>query len=307
MKNFTNEFQISSSSFETLHKVEEAICHDLNSGRYDFIQLINDSKIQFSTGLSYRMLTYYTQEGMLNAKRNSHKGKRRLSLLDLQALKYLMASSPKTTKISNPEFQELKINVLPRTDYGQQTITQFELKLLSTLTLLGIRDIKLKTSNFGVKSAFEKHDYNLSKILVESLQRLDLEIDRNQEFLTKLIYEVDRLRSMLNLKVLSEENLCEIESSQFITQKFKFLAINVLPEFLKKPIINQFHEHTYIFRNEDGMIYGMEITHLGHEESLTPEDRLKFAISLNDILKNKTSTQKQANYRGYSQVDCDIG
>jgi hypothetical protein len=284
MENEKTECRISGLSFETLNKAEEIIIKEIENGKCGFIELIQDSAFQFSTGLSYRMLNYYTLEGMLQAKRNSIKGKRRLSFFDIHALKYLVASRPKTSKLASSDFIDLTKTVLRAKDYNEDHVTQFELKLLSTLTLLGIKDIMLKTSGFKTDNKYQKLNYNLSKELMESITLLDLKIDKYQEFITRLIYEIDKLRSMLDLTVLCNENLIEIDRAPFITQNHKNRAIDALPKLLKMPICNNFNNYSSTYRHEDGMIYGMEITRLGHEDYLTPEDRKQFTFSMNELI-----------------------
>jgi DNA-binding transcriptional MerR regulator len=279
-------FQILGLSSETLLKTEDLIRHDLENGRLGFIELIRNSKYQFSTGLSYRMLNYYTNEGMLMAKRNSLQGKRRLSFFDLHALKYLIACRPKTSKLVSNDFGQIIRVVLGMDTNNKDKVTQFELKLMSAIVMMGIQDVRLKTSDFEGNNRFLKLKYNLCEEIAESLRSLDYNSNCNCEFVTALIFEVDRLRAKLNLKVLSRDNLIDIEKSPFIAQFHKSRALEALPDLLKKPIFNSLDKYSSLYRSGNGMVYGMEIIPIGHEDFLAPEDRLKFNSSIDELIEN---------------------
>ena len=280
-------FQILGLSSETLLKTEDLIRQDLENSRLGFIELIRNSKYQFSSGLSYRMLNYYTNEGMLVAKRNSLQGKRRLSFFDKHALKYLIACRPKTSKLVSNDFGQVIGIVLGMDTNNKDKVTQFELKLMSAIVMLGIQDVCLKTSDFEGNNCFLKLKYNLSEEIAESLRSLDFNSDCNCEFVTALIFEVDRLRAKLNLKVLSSDNLIDIEKFPFIAQFHKSRALEALPDLLKTPIFNQLDKFSNLYRSENGMVYGMEFTLIGHEDFLAPEDRLKFKSSIEDLINKK--------------------
>jgi hypothetical protein len=267
---------------ETLTKIEVLILDDLRNNQNDFLQIIRNPEYQFSTGLSFRMLNYYENESMLRAKRNSKQGKRRISFFDLHVLKFLIANRQKTSKLERLDFNDLIEVVMPELSEGNIAPSIFEIHLMVALVCLGLRDVNLTTKYTEVAPHIKP--YNLSEGIRDSFSNLDLTLLRNQEFITKLIYEVDRLRLSLGLQILSNENLLEMGQAPFITQVHRNRALEALQFYLKSPLINEFKNHSHIYRHDNGMVYGMEIKQLGHEDSLTPEDRTQFSLSINEII-----------------------
>jgi hypothetical protein len=274
---------IAVNSSEILKKTEALLLDDLRNNYNDLLKLIRNPEYQFNTGLSFRMLNYYENESMLRAKRNSKQGKRRISFFDLQALKFLISNRQKTSKLERLDFKELIDGVMPELSDINIVPSKFEMHLLVALVCLGIKDINLTTKYTEVAPQIKP--YNLSEAIRDSISNLDLTLYRNQEFITNVIYEVDRLRLSLGLKVLSNENLQEIGKAPFNTQVHRNRALQAVPIFLKSPLINEFKNHSYIYRNDNGMVYGMEIKFLGNEDFLAPEDRTQFSLSINEIIK----------------------
>jgi hypothetical protein len=268
---------------ETIKKTEALLLDNLRNNRNDFLEIIRYPEYQFNTGLSFRMLNYYENESMLKAKRNSKKGKRRISFLDLHALKFLIANRQKTSKLERLDFNNLIEVVIPELSDGNIAPSTLETYLMVALVCLGIKDVYLETKYTELFPNYSP--YNLSEVIRLSISNLDLTLYRNQEFITNVIYEVDRLRLSLGLKVLSNENLQEIGKAPFNTQVHRNRALQAVPIFLKSPLINEFKNHSYIYRNDDGMVYGMEIKFLGNEDFLAPEDRTQFSLSINEIIK----------------------
>jgi len=278
------EIMVTNTS-ETLTKIEAFILGDSRNNYNDFLQIIRDPEYQFNTGLSFRMLNYYENESMLRAKRNSKQGKRRISFFDLHALKFLISNRQKTSKLERLDFKELIDGVMPELSDINTVPSKFELHLLVALVCMGIKDVFLTTKYTEVAPHLKP--YNLSEVIRDSISKLDLIIPRHQEFVTNVIYEVDRIRLDLGLKVLSNENLIEIGKAPFITQVHRNRALEALQSFLKSPLINEFKNHSYIYRHDDGMVYGMEIKPIGHEDFLAPEDRMKFKSSIEDLINEK--------------------
>lgn len=273
---------IITNTSETFKKIEAFILEDLKNNYGNFLQIIRNPEGQFDTGLSYQMLNYYENESMLRAKRNSKQGKRRISFFDLHALKFLIANRQKTSKLEKLDFNHLIEVVMPEFTEHNMTMSSFELHLMVALVCLGIKDVYLTTKYTKVAPYLKP--YSLSSTIRDSISNLDLNILKYQEFLTKVIYEVDRLRFKLGLKVISNENLKDIEKAPFITQVHRNRALQALPIFLKSPLGDELKNHSYIYRDDDGMIYGMEIKFLGNEEFLAPEDRSNFNFSLKEIV-----------------------
>jgi hypothetical protein len=181
------------------------------------------------------------------------------------------------------DFNNLIEVVIPELSDGNIAPSTLETYLMVALVCLGIKDVYLETKYTELFPNYSP--YNLSEVIRLSISNLDLTLYRNQEFITNVIYEVDRLRLSLGLKVLSNENLQEIGKAPFNTQVHRNRALQAVPIFLKSPLINEFKNHSYIYRNDDGMVYGMEIKFLGNEDFLAPEDRTQFSLSINEIIK----------------------
>jgi len=283
-----NTFNICDSSTETNKKVEALILKDIENGRLNFVHLIRDHQYQFDSGLSYRMLNYYTNEGMLKAKRFTNQGKRRLSFFDVISLHYLTSCRLNTTKLNRSEFDQLTEVVM--WENGSQsnpnTISQFELKLLSSLVTLGIQDVILKSRDFSEERSFARSLYGLSNITRDTIKSFGTDNNKINEFLTLLIFEIDRIRDVLNLQVICPENLKVLEEAQFVALMHIQNGLNSLDRLLNAPIYKRLREYSYLFKDEFGMIYGVEVIQIGKDDFIAPEDKVNFQSSFDDILKN---------------------
>jgi hypothetical protein len=282
-----NTFSICDSSTETSNKVEALILKDIENGRFNFMHLIRDHQYQFDSGLSYRMLNYYTNEGMLKAKRFTNQGKRRLSFFDIISLQYLTSCRLSTTKLNRSEFDQLTELVM--WDNGSQsnpnTISQFELKLISSLVTLGIQDVMLKYRDFNDVKTYPKSKYALSITVREKIKSFGTSNVRANEFITKLIFEIDRIRDVLNLQVICPENLKALEEAQFVALMHIQNGLNSLDRLLIAPIYKRLREYSYLFKDEFGMIYGVEVFQIGKDDFIAPEDKVNFQSSFDEILK----------------------
>lgn len=272
---------------ETFKKTEAFILEELENKRTDFLDIIRNPESQFQTGLSFRMLNYYENELMLQAKRNSKQGKRRISFFDLHALKFLIANRQKTSNLERLDFNELIEIVMPDFSRDYTIPSKFETHLLLALVCLGIKDVSLTTKYTDVARHIKQ--YNLSEVVRNSISNLDITLQKHQEFITTVIYQVDRIRLSLGLKVLSNENLKEIEKAPFITQVHRNRAVQAMPQFLKSPLVHEFKNHSYIYRNDNGMVYGMEIKFLGNDDFLAIEDRPNLNIAFEQLLNSVKS------------------
>lgn len=282
-----NTFNICDSSTETNKKVEALILKDIENGRLNFVHLIRDHQYQFDSGLSYRMLNYYTNEGMLKAKRLTNQGKRRLSFFDIIALHYLTACRLSTTKLNRSEFDQLIEVVM--WDNGSQsnpnTISQFELKLLGALVTLGIQDVILKSRDFNEARPFAKSLYDLSNVTRDTIKSFGTANNKINEFLALLIFEIDRIRDILNLQVICPENLKVLEEAEFVALMHIQNGLNSLERLLNTPIYKRLRESSYLFKDEFGIIYGVEVIKIGKEDFIAPEDKVNFQSSFEEILK----------------------
>lgn len=282
-----NTLNICDSSTETPKKVEALILKDIENGRFNFLNLIRDHQYQFESGLSYRMLNYYSNEGMLKAKRFTNQGKRRLSFFDIISLHYLTACRLNTTKLNRSEFDQLIEVVM--WDNGSQskenTISQFEIKLLGALVTLGIQDVILKSRDFCEERSFAKSAYGLSDVTRDTIKSFGTDNNKINEFLTLLIFEIDRIRDILKLQVICPENLKVLEKAEFVAQIHIRNGLNSLERLLNVPIYKRLREYSYLFKDEFGMIYGVEVIQIGKEDFIAPEDKVNFQSSFDEILK----------------------
>jgi hypothetical protein len=283
-----NTFNICDSSTETIKKVEAFIKKDIENGRFDFVNLIRDHQFQFNSGLSYRMLNYYTNEGMLKAKRFTDKGKRRLSFFDIISLHYLIACRLNTTKLNRTDFDQL-IEVVMWDNASQstsKTLSEFELKLLASFVTLGIQDVLTKTRDFSESRTYSRPEHNLSAAIRDKIKSFDTSNNKTNEFLTKLIFEIDRIRDVLNLQVICPENLKVLEEAPFVALMHIKNGLNSLDRLLNAPIYKRLREYSYLYKDEFGMIYGVEVIQIGKDDFIAPEDKVNFPSSFDDILKN---------------------
>lgn len=283
-----NQFNITDSTSHTIKSIENLILNDVENGRYNFINLIRDYRYQFDTELSYRMLNYYTKEGMLDAKRFTNQGKRRFSFFDVISLHYLTACRPKTSKFNKNDFEQLLKVVMRKSqnETEQNNITQFELKLLSSLVTLGIQDVELKTRGFSEIKQLTKPNYGLSIIIREKLRNyLKLDNHMINQFITLLVFEIDRIRHILKLTLICPENIQLLPKVDFVALFHIENVKNSIEHLLKIPIYKRLHDFTYIFKDDFGILYGVEIMKIGKEEFIAPEDKVEYQLSIEDILR----------------------
>lgn len=270
----------------TAIEIENLLKQQIQAGGCGLLKLIRNPHFEFEKRHTYRMQNHYTQLGMLKAKRNSLKGKRRYSFFDLAALDYLIECRTHTKRGQLGFFKYLLDEVMWQNLLNEDEASQFELKLMTSLVLLGVQDLTIKQSHFTGDQIFMAKNYYLSKWTQRKLKGLDINTYRNSLFLTSLIFNIDSIRELVGLKVICPENLVMLKNTELVNQRHISNGINSLPNIFKTPIKERFREFSCLYKDQAGMIYGVELTQIGHSDFIAPEDKINFKTSFEDVIKS---------------------
>ena len=91
---------------------------------------------------------------------------------------------------------------------------------------------------------------------------------------------------ILKLTLVCPENIQLLPKVDFVALFHIENVKNSIEYLLKIPIYKRLHDFTYIFKDDFGILYGVEIMKIGKEEFIAPEDKVEYQLSIEDILKS---------------------
>ena len=252
---------------------------------FEILDLIRDRNYELDTRHSSRMLNYWDEKGYVFAGRNGERGKRRFSLIDALNLEHAILSD-NSRDIKNKLDQDSIMHV----GFEKfQNITAMEFFILVSISLFGVRDIHLNRDFTNYKNGYVKqyisyeiteqpeHEWimNVSQTVIEKLVDTNGKLNmKNADVLAKQMLDfVTSMRKKLKIQPIHLEN-----KGQNHELVFEELVAT-------KPINYLSRSNDFLYKSEDQDLIGINITYLGRNKTVIPDDEKYLEHNLDEILE----------------------
>ncbi|MEI6697080.1 MAG: hypothetical protein WCO13_13560 [Bacteroidota bacterium] len=251
--------------------VEAKIISELKDNNLSFLRLIRNSSYEFDSNLSYRMLTYYSEQNIIRSFRASKKGKRKFSFSNIVSLEFALYLK----KIGKQfEMIEQINNNIHKEDAKLKMLSPFDMAIMIASVFLSSQDFFLvlgeskmpgdgQSSKISLLSEGSEDNFNISAIIRKITQpdpdKSSLDV-KTSNFFAEYTYNIDFIRNIVGMPLIDPENykiINNIGVKQAIArmQRMDKLNINNLP------FNNLLFDILYM--NEENQLFGIEIKHLG--------------------------------------------